>query len=140
MRGTRLITIFFCLVPVAAWAGELSVTIDGVASGKGSVLGALYASDSTWFNPASAQARFKVRAAPGSVGFVFHDLPAGHFALSVFHDANDNGKLDKNFLGVPEEGYGFSNDALGSGGPPKFTQAAFDFDGKAKSLTINLNY
>ena len=56
------------------------------------------------------------------------------------YDENANGVLDKNSLGVPTEGYGFSNDAVGSGGPPKFGQAAFDYDGSNKSLTITLNY
>ena len=39
----------------------------------------------------------------------FEDIPPGTYALAVIHDENMNGKLDTNFLGVPKEGYGFSN-------------------------------
>jgi uncharacterized protein (DUF2141 family) len=54
----------------------------------------------------------------------FKDLPPGQYAAVVFQDFNGNGKLDKNFLGIPKEPYGFSNDARGSAGPPKFSDAA----------------
>ncbi len=43
----------------------------------------------------------------------FEDIPPGRYALAVIHDENMNGKLDANWLGVPKEGYGFSNDAKG---------------------------
>lgn len=56
---------------------------------------------------------------------VLKDLPAGGYAFVVLHDANSNGKLDRNLLGVPTEDYAFSNDALGKMGPPSFEQARF---------------
>ena len=128
------------LLPNAAIAGDLALTVDGVQDGKGNVQGALYDSESTFMNVAQAQAKFRVPAASGQVQYVFHDLKPGKYALAVFHDANANGQLDKNSFGVPTEGYGFSNDAQGSGGPPKFGQAAFDYDGTNKSITVSLNY
>lgn len=45
---------------------------------------------------------------------VFRDLPAGDYAVAVYHDKNGNGKLDKNLLGIPVEDYGFSNDTRGT--------------------------
>jgi uncharacterized protein (DUF2141 family) len=54
----------------------------------------------------------------------FKDLPPGEYAAVAFQDVNGNGKLDKNFLGIPREPYGFSNSARGSAGPPKFSAAA----------------
>jgi uncharacterized protein (DUF2141 family) len=140
MRAIVTALLMLAVTESAASAGDLTVTIDGVDNANGSVLGALYANESTFLNPASAAQRFKVKAATGAIVYVFHNVGSGRYALSVFHDANDNGHLDRNDLGVPVEGYGFSNDALGSGGPPKFQQAAFDFDGKAQAITIELNY
>jgi uncharacterized protein (DUF2141 family) len=73
--------------------------------------------------------------------FVFHNVPAGTYAVSSFHDENGNNKLDRNSLGVPSEGYGFSNDAQGTAGPPTFSQAQFTVDGKTdKSVEFSLNY
>jgi uncharacterized protein (DUF2141 family) len=58
-----------------------------------------------------------------------------------FQDEDDSGKLKTDELGIPTEGYGFSNNAHGSSGPPKFGQAAFDFDGKSdKTISFSLNY
>jgi len=140
MRYTLLTLTAAALSPVAGIAGDLTVKIDNVRNDQGSVLAALYDSEASYMQQPSARATFKVKAALGEVEYVFHDLPAGKYALSVFHDENGNGKLDKNFLGIPKEGYGFSKGASGRSGPPTFGQAAFDFDGAPQSITITLHY
>lgn len=53
------------------------------------------------------------------------DLPEGHYAIKAFHDVNESGSMDFNWMGLPKEPYGFSNNAMGAMGPPKFEQAAF---------------
>lgn len=70
----------------------------------------------------------------------FEDIPPGTYALAVVHDENFNGKLDTNFLGIPTEGYGFSNDATAALGAPSFSAASFTYDGQNLDLTIGLNY
>ena len=70
----------------------------------------------------------------------FEDIPPGTYALAVVHDENMNGKLDTNLLGIPKEGYGFSNDAKALLGAPSFSAASFPFDGQNLELTISLNY
>jgi uncharacterized protein (DUF2141 family) len=70
----------------------------------------------------------------------FEDIPPGTYALAIIHDENSNGKLDTNWLGIPTEGYGFSNDAKGSLGPPSFAAASFAYDGRNLELTIRLQY
>lgn len=70
----------------------------------------------------------------------FEDAPSGTYAIAVVHDENLNGKLDTNWLGVPKEGYGFSNDAKARFGAPSFRAASFTYDGKNLSLAIKLRY
>jgi len=70
----------------------------------------------------------------------FEDIPPGTYALAVIHDENSNGTLDTNWLGVPTEGYGFSNDAKGWLGAPLFAAAGFAYDGRNLELTISLQY
>jgi uncharacterized protein (DUF2141 family) len=70
----------------------------------------------------------------------FDELPAGRYALVVLHDENMNGRIDYNWLGIPREGYGFSNDARGILAAPSFEQAAFVYDGKTLDLSISLRY
>lgn len=53
------------------------------------------------------------------------DLPFGEYAIAVYHDKNTNGKLDTNFLGIPKEEYGFSNNARGKFGPASWEDAKF---------------
>ena len=68
------------------------------------------------------------------------DIAPGTYALAVVHDENMNGKLDAIWLGVPTEGYGFSNDATAALGAPSFSAASFSYDGQNLDLTIGLNY
>ena len=70
----------------------------------------------------------------------FDDVPPGKYALVVLHDENMNGHIDYNWLGIPREGYGFSNDAHGTLAAPSFEKAAFVYDGKALELSISLRY
>ena len=70
----------------------------------------------------------------------FEDIPPGTYALAVVHDENMNGKLDVNWMKIPKEGYGFSNDAKALLGAPSFSAASFSYDGQTLELTISLNY
>ncbi|MEQ6890092.1 DUF2141 domain-containing protein [Halomonas sp. CS7] len=70
----------------------------------------------------------------------FLSIPPGTYALAVIHDENMNGKLDANWLGVPTEGYGFSNDATARLSAPSFDAASFPYGGQNLDMTISLNY
>ncbi len=72
--------------------------------------------------------------------FTFEDIPPGTYALVVVHDENMNGKLDTKWLGIPKEGYGFSNDVKAKLRAPSFSAASFYYDGESLSMTISLNY
>lgn len=73
---------------------------------------------------------------PGSVTYVY-ELPPGTYAIGIFHDINLNNKMDSNFLGIPVEQFGFSNNARALFGRPDFEDAAFVLKGSA-SQSINL--
>jgi uncharacterized protein (DUF2141 family) len=70
----------------------------------------------------------------------FLDIPPGTYALAVIHDENMDGKLGTNSVGIPTEGYGFSNDASALMGAPSFNAASFAYSGRTLELTISLNY
>ncbi len=71
---------------------------------------------------------------------LFENLPYGTYAVSVMHDENNNGKLDTNFIGIPKEGVGVSNNPkIGMGGP-KFKDSVFTLDTKALELTVAMKY
>jgi uncharacterized protein (DUF2141 family) len=80
----------------------------------------------------------KVRATKATCDFA--DIAPGTFALAVIHDENRDGKLATNVIGIPKEGYGFSNDAKGSLGAPSFEAASFLYNGQSLHMTIALQY
>jgi uncharacterized protein (DUF2141 family) len=80
-----------------------------------------------------------LEAKNSSASIVFKDIPAGKFAIAVFQDVNTDGILDLNFLGIPNEPYGFSKNKFGKFGPPDFEDASFEVkENNPISLTINL--
>ncbi|NOS91716.1 MAG: DUF2141 domain-containing protein, partial [Cyclobacteriaceae bacterium] len=70
---------------------------------------------------------------------VIDNLPAGTYGISVMHDANSNEKMDSNFIGMPKEGFGFSNNAKGSFGPPSYEKTKLDFN-TSKQISIAMTY
>lgn len=70
----------------------------------------------------------------------FAGVAPGGYAVALFHDENDNAKMDTNFIGIPKEGYGFSNNARGRLSAPTFEQAAFSLKAVAEVLDLTIAY
>lgn len=66
-------------------------------------------------------------------------LPKGKYAVQIFHDENKNEKMDFNFMGIPKEGYGFSNDARGFMSAPAFEKQLVTLD-QDRAIQIRLSY
>lgn len=69
---------------------------------------------------------------------IFTGLPEGTYAVKVFHDVDDNGRMNVNWLGIPTEPYGFSNDAMGTFGPPDFKAASFKVGAGSTTIRIRM--
>jgi len=93
---------------------------------KGSILIALYESEESYMKEIYKSADVPVK--DHKAQFTFHSLKKGVYAFSFFHDLNNNKKLDTNFLGIPKEPYGFSNDKKGRFGPPKFDETSLEIN------------
>jgi uncharacterized protein (DUF2141 family) len=141
-RGVRFAA--FCLLASGASAAadnKIDVDITGVHNGRGQVLCDLFAS-ADGFPQASekAVARLTAPITDGHAECVFHNVAAGRYAVAVVHDENANGKLDRNFLGMPSEGVGTSRNVRPHFGPPKFEDAAFDYPGGSEVLPVTIVY
>jgi uncharacterized protein (DUF2141 family) len=137
------------LTGAAARASELVVVVRGVDSGAGEVQVELYGVAQRATFPyadrgviAHASVRADSLAPPARQALVtFPDLPPGSYAVSVIHDANGNGDIDLNMFGIPTEGYGFSNGARGTVGPPSFDSAAVRVgNGAPTQIVITLSH
>lgn len=131
-----LLGIFMAAATLFTYAQTMTVVIKNVNSNVGSVRLRLYNSEEQFMKKAFAVA--EVKAVNGQVVAVFENVASGTYAISVMHDANDNQELDSNFMGIPKEGFGFSNDATGMFGPPDFKKASFQFSNQ--EMVINLRY
>ena len=77
---------------------------------------------------------------PDSVTVVFENLKPGEYAVSVFHDQNNNGKMDTNAVGIPKEGFAFGNNATGLFGPPSFDNAKVILEHKNVTQVLKLKH
>ncbi len=121
--------------------GSIHVTVKGLKSKKGQV-GFLLFTNKDGF-PSDYTKAYKQVLIPitgDQLTYVFTDVPVGKYAVSVMHDENMNKKLDTNFMGIPKEGYGVSNNAVGSLGPPKFEDAAFMLKEGSYTTEITMTY
>ena len=129
----------FCLMvfPMILLAqNTISVHVNNVSSKKGKVNVAVYNSDEAFLSFERVLTTESVQANEGSVVLKIANLPAGEYALAVFHDENDNGKLDTNWLGIPREKVAFSNAEMKTFGPPKYKECAFHI---TSDYIININ-
>ena len=148
--GVRCVACFavlmFANLPALAFAQSpcpgIHVKILNIRNSNGPVACALFESPdgfpTEYLHFATNIMVIKVRDKQARCDFL--DIPPGTYALAVVHDENMNSKLDTNWLGVPTEGYGFSNDAKAMLGAPSFSAASFPYDGQDMELTISLNY
>lgn len=131
--------LFLMIIPISAMMaqGSLEVTITGVKSDKGSIRVGLFTEQDYLKTPVVGQV---IKAAKGSVTVRFESVADGTYAISVIHDANENGELDTNKLGIPREGFAFSNNAAGTLGPPSYEKAKIEIQGAPLKQELVMKY
>jgi len=140
MKRCALLLPFLALCyPLIGQTADLQISVVGLRSAQGEVHLGLFNQPEA-FPQGERLTGTKVKVESRTVTAVFTGLQPGTYAVSLYHDENSNGRFDKNFLGLPQEGYGFSNDARPGFGPPSFTKASFTVDGHSKVITITVQY
>lgn len=139
-RATGLIAL--CLGMPMAHAKDkphLHVTIAGLRNGRGVVRCALFRGPDGFPKDISKAYRHEtVNITERTAACDFDGLAPGRYAVAVFHDENENGKLDTNLIGMPKEPVGVSNNAKAHFGPPRFEDAAFPVGEDSINMTIQL--
>jgi uncharacterized protein (DUF2141 family) len=150
--GIAVLSAAFLSLMIGSWAPAeaqsnaamtVTVRVTGARNGKGQIRAALFESAKGFPGDVSQAIRTQAAGIDSralSAQIVFTGLREGVYAVSVFHDENMNRKLDKNFVGIPREGYGTSNNPKRKMGPPDFEEAKFQLTGAAQSLEIKLLY
>jgi uncharacterized protein (DUF2141 family) len=137
-RGLPLAALLLIgAAPPADPAASITVEVSGVRSATGMVRVSvcprnLFLGNCPW--SASAPAH------NGVVTVVVPDVPPGRYAVQAFHDADADSKLARNWIGIPREGIGFSNDAMAHLTYPRFSIAAFDHGVAAQHVAVTVRY
>ena len=119
---------------------SIRVEIYNLKSDKGHVNSGLWNKKTFWMkNNKVFQGRI-VKISNKKTYVRFKNLPCGEYAIAVYHDENSNKKLDTNFLGIPREGVGFSNNAKMTTGPAKYDKAKFRVITGEKKISIRMHY
>jgi len=121
-------------------AADLIVQVDGVRNSEGLVRLALYDRAEDYPRKGKAIVTEDVPAESGSMTFIIPGLAAGSYAIALFHDEDGDNDFDQNFIGLPEEGYGFSMGAKAFLGAPRFAEAAFALGDEGTTTTVTLVY
>ena len=140
LKISLLCSLFFSQSNSLVNSDTVRIQIPNVKSDKGELLVAIFNKESGF--PENASLSFKtakMKAKKGAQTIVINQLNHGKYAIALFHDENGDGKMNKNMLGIPKEGYGVSNNVKNLMSAPAFKDAVFSHT-KDTELTIQLNY
>lgn len=112
------------------------VTVARLRNDSGRWMGGLYRSPEVWLAEDHADADCRASIRGGRARCVFQNVPPGPVAFAGMHDEDGDGEFDRDMLGLPSEGYAFSNDVREPFGPPSFRAAAFATD----TLVVHARY
>jgi uncharacterized protein (DUF2141 family) len=138
IAGFILAATLFLSVLTLKGQSNLIVTIENLKNLNGDLLIGLYDNASNF--PRKVATGKVVKVTEKEMKVTFPDLKPGNYAVSVLHDENQNKDMDQGRLGIPVEGYGFSNNAMGVIGPPSFRKARFHVSDGDSSITIRMKY
>ena len=142
MKKISLFTsiIIFSLQTIKAQNETFTLTVEvfGLKNNTGKVFLAIFDNEETFLKTNKKVNGRSVIIENNKAMAQFKGLKKGEYALSLFHDKNNNNKLDKNLIGIPKEPYAFSNNATGLIGPPSFKDSKISLNAD-KTIAIKLN-
>lgn len=134
LKYTLGILLLLIAPSTAGETGMIKVVVTGLQNDKGTVQVALTNSKENYKDREEPYSGMKLSIHNKRAEGTFDNIPHGIYAIKLYHDQNDNDKLDTNFVGMPKEAYGFSNNARAKFGPPSFEKARFTLN--TDSLTV----
>ena len=138
----RRFAALLCFAPLAAATGPtatIEIDLTALRNSRG-VIHACMTRDPAHFPNCKGDPHALKQTVPANVRRIrFTGVPAGRYALSVFHDENANQKLDT-FVGIPKEGFGFSRNPLVRFGPPRFDKVSIELAGGFARTSVRLQY
>ena len=117
---------------------ELTLTVTSIDNHQGTLMVAVFDSADAW-SGGSPVAGARIDVSSDTASASLGTLPAGQYAIRMYHDVNGNGELDTNLMGIPSEPFAFSNNARGSFGPASWEDSVFEVSGDAATHSVRLD-
>jgi uncharacterized protein (DUF2141 family) len=136
-----LFGIFLALIKLSTFqdTSRLELVIQNTKSNKGTIQVLIFNSETGFPDePKKAFKAFSLPITDLSAKKTIDNLPPGKYAISVFHDEDSDGKIQKNGVGIPVDRFGFSNNPTIIFGPPSFSKSAFTVKNTPTKVLINL--
>ncbi|MGB0885698.1 MAG: DUF2141 domain-containing protein [Chitinophagales bacterium] len=118
---------------------SLTVNISNIKDNVGLIHLAIYRPDDNFPYEGGAFREYNTKAIKGSTVYVMENLPAGDYAVTMFHDENQSGECETNFIGFPLEGYCFSRNFKVFLSAPPFSKCGFTLD-EDKAIDVKMRY
>ena len=131
---------FILVAAFPAAAADLTVNVEEIRNDHGRVYVTLFNGASTWLDGKQSLQDDNVPARPGRVSVTFHNVPPGRYGAVVFHDENGNTVMDYDLIGLPTEGFAFSNQARPFLSAPSFDRCAFEMGSQNAQISIKMIY
>ena len=137
---TTALAIAALLFGAPAFSADVTVSVSKLASDTGALVVQVYDSKDTWLSDDTVLSKRHILSEgdAGQTIVIPIELKPGRYALSVYHDENNNEKLYANFIGIPKEPVGLSNDHRPKFGPPSYDKAEIEI-GEDSVVEIRLN-
>ncbi|MEC5165494.1 uncharacterized protein (DUF2141 family) [Flavobacterium sp. PL11] len=116
---------------------ELTIKISNINKLKGEIKVGIFNKELNFLKENATLKNYSIKVKDNSVILIINDLPKGEYAVTIYHDENSDNQCNRNFIGLPTEGYGFSNNFKPKFGPPKFKDCKFTLT-ENKSLNIKM--
>ncbi|HEY9114843.1 MAG TPA: DUF2141 domain-containing protein [Bacteroidales bacterium] len=135
------VLVFFILLSfsISAQTADLILKVTNISPLTGKIMVAVFNSEETYFDVDKMYAGYEIAADSSVVVYVIQDLPVGTYAITIYHDEDNNGEMNRSWLGMPKEGYAFSNNFTSAIRPASFSDAAFQLS-RDTTLVIKMNY
>ena len=116
---------------------QLTIKISNIEKTKGEIKVGVFNTEHHFLKEGAAIKNYTIKVEKNTAVLTITDLPKGEYAISMYHDENSDNECNRNFIGIPKEAYGFSNNIKPKMSAPKYKDCKFDFS-ENKTLHIKL--
>lgn len=135
-----LLCIYISIGFTSAKTYTLTLTVTNIKNIKGKIIIGIFNKKESFLEEGKEYKTASIQVSNSTEKYSFRGLPKGKYAIALFHDENADNKCNRNILGIPKEGIGFSNNCKPGLSPPSFEDCAIDIKDHTKTTITLIHY